>query len=402
MASILPRFDFRSAFAVARDKGSRRQAYEDAALVAPELGVFAVADGMGGHQAGEVAARLAIDSVRRVLSGRAAQQVIGAYVARGDLDARRAVFACLRRAFADANRQVLEDAAKNPEHVGMGTTLDLVWLARDSAFVAHAGDGRVYLARSRAMLQLTQDHSLGAALRTTPHGGQPQASGLTNAIGIREALGVDTLFVDLGKGDRLLVCSDGVHGQVDGESELADLLRNGAPDASANALVARAGKHGRDNATAIVIEIGELFVRRAQRDRGLLAVDLERARQSPLLVDLPESFALTALSAAVEVEIAAGESIPRLATNDLVTYIVLDGVLSYPNESRSVGAGALVFPESLVGVAGQAEPPVALETARLLRVRADDFSEICKEPRLAAELYRRLAAHIARVGLRPR
>jgi serine/threonine protein phosphatase PrpC len=398
-AQILPRFDFRADFAVARDKGSRRTSYEDAALVAPEIGVFAVADGMGGHQAGEVAAKLAIDTARRVLGGRDAQRIIETYVGRPDLDSRRAVFTCLRRAFDDANRVVRDDAAKDPSHGGMGTTLDLVWLARDHAFVAHAGDGRVYLARARAMLQLTQDHAMSANLRATPGGTPPRGSGLTNAIGLSDALAVDTLFVDLGRGDRLLVCSDGVHGQLDGEAELAELLRSGAPEHSSRALVGRAAEHGRDNATAVVIEVGERFVKRTDRDRGLVAADLERARQSPLLVDLPQSFALNALSVAVEVEFEPGAPIPRLVTNDLVAYIVLDGIVRYPGDGRVVGAGALVFPESLVAVGGQDELPVAEQTARL-RVRADDFAEICADSRLAAELYRRLAAHIARLGLR--
>jgi serine/threonine protein phosphatase PrpC len=399
-AQILPRFDFRADFAVARDKGSRRSSYEDAAILAPEIGMFAVADGMGGHQAGEVAAKLAIDGVRRTLAGRDAQRVIETYVARADLDSRRDVFACLRRAFEDANREVRAEAARDPAQGGMGTTLDVVWLARDHAFVAHAGDGRVYLARARAMLLLTQDHTLSAGLRATSSGAVPRGSGLTNAIGLSDALAVDTLFVDVGRGDRLLLCSDGVHGQVEGEAELAELVRSGAPEHSSRALVGRAAEHGRDNATAIVLEIGERFVRRTDRDRGLAAADLERARQSPLLVDLPQAFTLNALSAAVEVEVAAGSPVPRLVTSDLVAYIVLDGVVRYPSDGRTVGAGALIFPESLVAVAGLEEVPVAEQTARLLRLRADDFAEVCTDARLAAELYRRLAAHIARLGLR--
>jgi serine/threonine protein phosphatase PrpC len=397
MTSILPRFDFRAGFATASDKGSRREHYEDAALVAPEIALFAVADGMGGHRAGEVAARLAVETVRRVLSGRDAQRSIDAYVAKADLATRRAVYAALRGAFEEANRAVLDDAAAHADHAGMGTTLDVVWLARGNAFVAHAGDGRVYLARARAMLLLTQDHSSGSG-----GGGSAgrRSAGILNAIGLGEALQVDTLFVDVGRGDRLLLCTDGVHGQVTAEAELAELVRNGTPEQGVNALVARAAEHGRDNATAVVVEIGERFVKRTDHDRGLAAGDLERARQSPLLVDLPQSFALSALAAAVEVELASGERVPRLVTNDLVAYIVLDGVLRYGD--RTVGAGALVFPESLVGLAGQDEPPVAEQTTRLLRVRADDFAEVCADPRLAAELYRRLAAHIARVALRGR
>lgn len=395
MSTILPRFDFRADFAMASDKGARREHYEDASLLAPEIALFAVADGMGGHLAGDVAARLAVDTVRRVLSGREAQRVIDAYVAKADLESRRAVYACLRSAFEEANRVVLADAAADEGHRGMGATLDVVWLARGNAFIAHAGDGRIYLARLRAMLQLTQDHCSST-------GSTRRSSGITNAVGLSHQIQVDTLFVDLARGDRLLLCTDGVHGQVEAESELSELLRAGSVTNAAGSLVARAAEQGRDNATVVVVEIGERFVRRTDHDRGLAAADLERARQSPLLVDLPQSFALSALAAAVEVEIAQGERIPRLVTNNLVAYIVLDGVVRYSNAERTVGAGALVFPESLVGLAGQGDLPVADQTTRLLRVRADDFTEICADPRLAAELYRRLATHIARVALRNR
>jgi hypothetical protein len=284
----------------------------------------------------------------------------------------------------------------------MGATLDVVWLARGNAFVAHAGDGRVYLARARAMLQLTQDHAHPILPGTNPGSHRQRTVGITNAIGLSEQLQVDTLFVDVARGERLLLCSDGVHGQIEAESELAEIVRGGSAEESARALVARAGESGRDNATAIVIEIGERFVKRTDHDRGLGSADLERARQSPLLIDLPQSFALSALAASVEVEFGPDQPIPRLVTNDLVAYIVLDGVVRYPASGRTVGSGALLFPESLVGIAGQEDVPIATATVRLLRVRADDFSEVCRDPRLAAELYRRLAAHIARVSLRVR
>jgi hypothetical protein len=222
-------------------------------------------------------------------------------------------------------------------------------------------------------------------------------AGLSNALGISDFVTVDTLFVDVSRGDRLLICSDGVYGQLEGETELSELLREGSAEHAAQALIARAGKLGRDNATAIVVEVGERFVKRDDHDRGLNAADLERARQSPLLVDLPLSFALTALSAAVEIEVPEGGSVPRVVANDLVSYIVLDGIVRYADERR-VGAGALLYAESLVGVLGQGEP-VCEQTTRLLRLRADDFAEICSDPRLAGELYRRLAMHLARLSV---
>jgi len=400
MPSILPRFDFRAEYALASDTGATRDQYEDAALVAPELGLFAVADGMGGHLAGEVAARLAIEHVRQSLSGRSAQRALDAYVASADLDARRRVFAELKRALERANTYIRADAEQNPEHRGMGTTLDVVWLARDHAFIAHAGDGRVYLARQRALLQLTSDHTPQSGSKIDGFGrllAPSSGLGISNALGINEVLTLDMLFVDVSRGDRLLICSDGVHGQIEGEDELSELLRNGSAANAARDLVAHAARQGRDNATAIVVEIGDRFVKRNDHDRGLNAGDLERARQSPLLLELPLSFALTALSAAVEIEVGEGQGVPRAVANDLVAYIVLDGIVRYPDQRR-VGAGALLYAESLVGVLGQGDAPVCEQTTRLLRVRADDFAEICSDPRLASELYRRLAMHLARLA----
>jgi serine/threonine protein phosphatase PrpC len=403
--SILPRFDFRAEFGVATDTGSKRQGNEDAYALSPEVAMFAVADGMGGHRAGEVAARVAIEEVLAMLSSQSAIRAVERYVSNAGLDSRRKVLAFLRRAVEQANLRIRREALANPEHSGMGTTLDVVWLARDHAFIAHAGDGRVYLARSRAVLQLTHDHTLASrqsrvpdGLGITPSEGT-QSSGVTNALGLSDAVQVDTLFVDLSPRDRLLLCTDGVHGQLNGEQEISELIRAGAPDATARALILRAGEGGRDNATAIVVEIADRFVKRPDRDRGLSPTDLESARQSPLLVDLPLPLALTALSAAVEIEVAEGATVPRAIANDLVAYIVLEGLVKHP-DGRSVGPGALLYPESLVGVWGQAGAPAAEQTSRLLRVRADDFAEICSEPRYAAELYRRLAAHMARLAVK--
>jgi serine/threonine protein phosphatase PrpC len=403
MPAILPRFDFRAEFALASDIGRSRESYEDASLAAPELALFAMADGMGGHQAGEVAASMALREIKRCLAGRAAQRVIDNYSAKGDLSTRREVFAELRRAVETANAKIRAEASENVDYAGMGTTVDVVWLARDHAFIAHAGDGRVYLARPRAALQLTQDHTAPGSVRSDAlgrlTGTQSYRTGITNALGISDVVSVDTLFVDVTRGDRLLLCSDGVHAQIDTEAQLTEMLRNGNVNQAANALVEHAAKGGRDNATALVIEIMDRFVKRGDRDRGVRAADLERARQSPLLVELPMPYVLSALSAAVEIEVPEGEHIERMVASDLVSYIVLDGVIKHADERR-VGAGALLFPESLVGVIAQGELPLVEQTARLLRVRADDFAEICSDPRLATELYRRLALHLARIGTR--
>src|SRR5690606_12332733 len=99
VTQIVPHFDFRIAFGVSVDQGHRRDTLEDAHLVCPDLSLFAVADGMGGHEGGEVAAALALEELETAIRGVRAQRLIQAYVSKPGLDARRRVFACLKQAF---------------------------------------------------------------------------------------------------------------------------------------------------------------------------------------------------------------------------------------------------------------------------------------------------------------
>jgi serine/threonine protein phosphatase PrpC len=403
VTQIVPRFDFRIAFKAVEDIGKTRTTNEDAHLTDPAHSLFAVADGMGGHAAGEVASRIAIEAVRTSIASQRSQAIMEHYVREPSPEMRRQVLGRLRRAFEHANESVRADAKTDPTRAGMGTTLDVVWLARDHAFVAHAGDGRVYLARPSAVLQLTQDHAEIERLKATgalsAHS-REKSSRLINAVGLSEHLDVDTLFVDLGKGDRLLLCSDGVHGQLDGEAELADLLRTGNAETAARTLVARVGQRGRDNATALVIEIADRFVKRNDEDRGFRSRDLERAQLAPIFTDLPLSSVMAALAAAVEIELEPGNQVPQVVASDFVAYIVLDGLVRCDGD-RVVTVGALLFPESLVGVTVNGTLPIAAERTRLLRLRADDFAEVCRADRvLSSDLYRRLAVHLARARQR--
>jgi len=397
----VPRSDFRVAFAVASEIG-KRKSLEDRYLLAPEVGLFAVADGVGGHVGGEVAAELALRELKIAMESAAARAVIEAYVAAPDRELRHRVFGTLRAAFARANAAIFEHTRANPSLVGMATTLDAVWLARDHAFVAHAGDGRVYLARDTAVLQLTQDHAHGETLKAEgalrPSQKNPLFERLVNGIGLAEQVQVDTLFVDLAPGNRLLLSTDGAHDPIVDEGMLARLLRGGAVDEAPRRLLDTALQRGRDNATAVVIEIGERLVHRADSDRGLSAEDLEKVCTSALLSDLKRPLVLQALAAAVEIELEPAAIVPRVVTSDLTAYIVLDGIVRVTG-NRRVSTGALLFAESLVGVWVDGELPVVEERARLLRWRAHDFDEVAgRDAALGAELYKRIAKHVARTA----
>jgi PPM family protein phosphatase len=397
MSRTMPRFDFRVEFAQATDVGLVRQTNEDALLANPDSALFGIADGMGGHAGGEVAARTALDAAQRWLTRSEATEVLEGYVADPSLDRRRAIFALLRGAAEAANQAVIDEASRKSQLTGMGTTLDLALLVRNRAFVAHVGDSRVYLVRPTTMLQLTQDHVL-----QEPHNGHRGAGGrrapvpLVNAVGMRSSLSCDTVFVDLSRGDRLLLCTDGVHGALETEASLARMCSKGTPAEINALLLAQARKDGgRDNASALVIEVCERFVKRPADD-GIAAQELTALEGCALLVGLPPSAVLAALAAGVEVEVAAGEKIQREVTSDLVAYIVVDGLVELA-DGRRLGPPGLLFAESLVGVKHERSLPTVLSPhARLIRIRQDDFAEVCHhDPPLAARLYRRLARYLA-------
>jgi serine/threonine protein phosphatase PrpC len=408
----IPRFDFRVDFAGATDVGKVRKNNEDTLAIIPELALFGVADGMGGHAAGEVASRLAIDTVVAALREKPARRVLDRFPKDPSLASRHAVFALMRDAFQKANDAVRAEADLRQEPTGMGSTLDIALLLRDRAFVAHTGDSRVYVARTSTVIQLTHDHALFESMMAagTMHRATPRPAGdtrrrrnpLVNAVGIAPIVSVDTCFVELTRGDRLLLCSDGVHGEVESETVIGQLLRTGSAEDAVNALIAYALRRGgHDNASALVVDVCERFVARSSPDgeptSGPVSSDILVARHSALLDELPMSFVLATLAAAVEVEIPKDDRVPRLVANDWVCYIIVSGQVMMP-DGRVLGPSGLLFVESLMGVAREGELPVVAENARLMRLRADDFSEVCaQDVELSNALHIRIARYLARM-----
>jgi hypothetical protein len=284
----------------------------------------------------------------------------------------------------------------------MGCTLDLAVLLGEHAFVAHVGDSRVYLARSATTIQLTHDHTLAGALvaKGIASPTRPPAGGhtLTNAIGRKGTVKVDDSSVELTSGDRLALCSDGIYGELKDENLVGRLARQGSTDEGAVALVNGAlERGGHDNATALVVEVGQRRLSRGALDGGLAARDASYARHCPLINGLSEDHSNRALSAAVEVQLEAEADLPRFYAEDRVAYIVLEGTVTTP-QGWTLGPSGLVYAESLAGGGRGDSICKARTTVRALRIRSDDFREVCaSEPALGSVLYERLARTIARV-----
>ncbi|CAH2030844.1 Protein serine/threonine phosphatase PrpC, regulation of stationary phase [Trichlorobacter ammonificans] len=249
------------------DVGQVRSNNEDAILLEPSLGLFAVADGMGGHQGGEIASRICLDTLRDYLQ-RASQgqaPLVGeqdaAYSARANL---------LASAVRFANRAVFEAAFARPEWRGMGTTVVAMLQDQERAVFAHVGDSRAYLLRAGSFRQITQDHSwveeqVRAGLMNRDEALFAKGRNvLTRAIGQEETVQVDMNELELQAGDRLLLCSDGLYGMVADEEIAALIGSSPSLEKGCRELVACAnGRGGRDNISVILLE--------AEEEKGLLA-----------------------------------------------------------------------------------------------------------------------------------
>jgi serine/threonine protein phosphatase PrpC len=225
------------------DPGRRRRRNEDAYVLEPPL--FAVADGMGGAQAGEIASRIAA-SVLRDSAGQFGEDTVAALI-------------------QEANRRVYEAAATDEARSGMGTTITAALVEDGTVRIGHVGDSRAYRIRDGRLEQLTEDHSLVAELvrsgRLSPEEADvhPQRSVITRALGTDPDVDVDTFTVETRPGDVFMICSDGLTSMVDDQTILDIVEHNRVSlDQAARELVNAANKGGgEDNITIVAFEIGD-------------------------------------------------------------------------------------------------------------------------------------------------
>ncbi|MDM8288045.1 Stp1/IreP family PP2C-type Ser/Thr phosphatase [Slackia piriformis] len=223
------------------DVGCVRDHNEDSLLVAPPL--FAVADGMGGHAAGEVASEIAI-----TVLGEKAPHTPDA--------------AALGRAVEDANRAVILAANEKRGRAGMGTTMTAAVLQKDRLVIAQVGDSRAYLLHQGRLQQLTRDHSLMADMieagRLTPEEARthPNRSVITRALGSDPRMVPDLYEITVETGDRLLLCTDGLSSMVEDSAIESTLARTRDPQRCASMLVNEAiAAGGYDNVTVVVVDV---------------------------------------------------------------------------------------------------------------------------------------------------
>jgi protein phosphatase len=241
------------------DVGRRRVSNEDSYFHDDAMGLYAVADGMGGHAAGEVASQEAIDTLRGMV--RQGEGLLRAIEA-GDHSPQSLwrMGRLLESAVQAATYMVFGIAQNDPEQAGMGTTLSALLLCGPFGVTAQVGDSRVYMVRDSRVAQLTEDHTLIAwqlkqgIISEREAAMSPHKNVITRAVGSREYVQVDTHLFEAEPDDVFIVCSDGLHGYLRDE-EIPAIVSLGPPQAVRRFIDTANLRGGRDNITAIVVEV---------------------------------------------------------------------------------------------------------------------------------------------------
>jgi len=234
------------------DRGKIRETNQDACTAKEIKGftVFVLADGMGGHHGGEVASQKAIETVISQLENELKTKMLPGQI-----------MLLLSEVLDNANKEILELTKDDSSLSGMGTTCDICLISKNTAYIAHIGDSRVYKIskKDNSIQKLTKDHSLveymieTGAITREEAANHPQKNIILQALGSFPEINADVFSIKLTSDDVILMCSDGLSNMVE-ENEIADVVTSGAsPEKSAEKLVALANEAGgRDNITVVI------------------------------------------------------------------------------------------------------------------------------------------------------
>ena len=248
------------------DVGRKRKSNEDSYASAPDLNLFVVADGMGGHAAGEVASRLAVESIERHISGARPSTdptvPAGPRVTVPEAPPLPVPAQKVLNAIRLANQEILRSVRRNQTMRGMGTTVVIAYIQGRRAYIGSVGDSRAYLLRAGDLRQLTDDHTFvneqvrAGTLTPAEARRHPARNILTRAVGSQDEVEADIIQQDLLAGDLLLLCSDGLTAMVDDQNILETLRGTDADlQRGCQALIDLANEHGGDdNITTILIQ----------------------------------------------------------------------------------------------------------------------------------------------------
>jgi serine/threonine protein phosphatase PrpC len=318
------------------DIGLSRQFNEDCYLVDEDVGLYVVADGMGGSAGGEIASRMACDGIHRHVNDN--YNLIKQFAAGNSGIELRDISQVLVAGIQHACAAIHTRAREEKELTGMGTTVVALLIAGEHIFVAHVGDSRLYLLRQGQLHQLTRDHSLVEELKKLgkiSSSAQVKAkyrNAITRAVGIYETVQVDTLEIAPIPGDRFLLCTDGLHSTTT-EEDLIRLARDAHSAEAADNLVRHANsKGGRDNITAILLDVVETEPQSAE----LTQRKISTLKSVPLFKFLSFDELLRVISLIEEKRFQEGDIVFEEKTEGDALYVLLQGAVDVSKQNTVI------------------------------------------------------------------
>jgi serine/threonine protein phosphatase PrpC len=385
-------------FFAATDVGRQRDHNEDNYLVDPKLHLFVVADGMGGHAAGEVASQIAVHTVCRTVRENA--DVIERHSDSPDTPtARQAILAVMEHAIQSATAEVYKRAQEDADKRGMGTTCSVLLLVGQRGFIAHVGDSRIYLVRQNQVHQITEDHSLlnelirrgklkREEIESSPYAKYKNA--VTRAVGAYETVEADTLDFEVLPGDQFMMCSDGLHAYAK-DKDIRELLSGPDVSEAPKKLIALANAGGgHDNITSIVVRVESPDPAQYAARASELANKVAVLKGMPLFRHLSYKEVIRVLNVTTVLEFDAGEDIIHEQEPGEELFVILNGRVRLHRDGAFItelARGAHFGEMALVDRSPRSASATAEDRTRVLCLRRSDFYDILrKEAPLAVKL----------------
>ncbi len=378
-------------FFAATDVGRIRDHNEDNFLVDKKLGLFVVADGMGGHAAGEVASAMAVRTLHEELKRE--QSMLDDFV-RGARGAARVsltdITTLLEHAVHRACARIHEAAMADPEKRGMGTTMSALLVLGVTGFIAHVGDSRIYLTRAGTSSQVTEDHTVYNELIKKGKLTQEQIAkvaakknAITRAVGVYERVEVDTLCLELLPGDQFILASDGLTQYLKEEQELADHLASGEGDNAVRDLITLANERGgSDNITVVLVRmLGDGDAADAEARKKRLALKREVLVKMPIFARLTERELLRVMQVAEVLAFAPGARVITEGERGDELFIMLSGKVGVSkggSQLVQLGQGEHFGEMALIRSAARSATVIAETNAEILCIRRAQFFEILR------------------------
>jgi serine/threonine protein phosphatase PrpC len=388
-------------FAAATDVGKQRKHNEDNFLIDKKLQLFIVADGMGGHAAGEIASSITVHQIRDAIH--ANRDLVERFRA-GDPEVQAVeLLQMLEHAIQDACGTVFNRAQADASKRGMGTTASALLIAGAPGslrgFIAHVGDSRIYLCRHSQSHQLTEDHSLmnelvrRGKIRAEEFDNSPYKqfkNAVTRAVGVYASVEVDTFDFDILPGDRFLLCSDGMYMYLD-EAELPGLLADGEVEDIPARLIEQANRGGgHDNITNVVIRVGGARESESDERAAELALKIEVLKGMQLFRYLSYKELVRVMNVTETRDFSPGDDIIREGDPGEAMFVVLSGGVRMHKGGVTVAEldpGQHFGEMALIDRTVRSLTATATEESRLIEIRRKDFySIIKKEPSLSVKL----------------